>query len=292
MTSNVHSNWDSLQLLFFSLYWKDLCVHWVDWYWNNELILLRTSVRWICDMAIIQCVNDLKRQIRDLAAGRRFKWALVQIMTICSHIWYIILVLVIIIIIIIIIVSYPADLLVIRNCNSKTNNVTTMLCWLITWNRRTQHLLCCFWSIMLSSNRCLPQSSKSLAFFHNSNVLLCWHSSLATFKMSFNFVGFGRPVGKSGDDGQFICRQYSTAFIWIAKSQFDHSRSLLFICSFNNVERYFSSAFRDNCYGCSVNCSKKIIWKDNATAFVILLFFMKVSEYRNKVWLRKFFFWQ
>jgi hypothetical protein len=186
----------------------------------------------------------------------------------------------------------PADLLVIRNYNSKTSNILTMLCRLITWSRRTRHLLCCFGSIMLRSNRCLPQPSRSLTFFHNSNVLSCWQCNLATFKMSFNFVGFGRPFGKSGGDGQFTCRQYSVAFVWIAESRFDHSRSLLFICSLNNVERNFSSPFRDDCYGCSVNCSKKIIWKANVTTFVIVWFFMKVSEYGNRMWLRKLFFWQ
>jgi hypothetical protein len=184
----------------------------------------------------------------------------------------------------------PADLLVIRNYNSKTNNVSTMLCWSITWNRRTWHLLCYFGSIILRSNRCLPQPSRSLTFFHNFNVLSYWQCNLVTFKMSFNFVGFGRPFGKSGGDGQFNCRQYSVVFVWIAKSQFDHSRSLLFICSFNNVDWHFSSVFRDNCYGCSVNYSKKIIWKDNATTFVIVWFFMEVSEYVNRIWLRKFFF--
>jgi hypothetical protein len=107
----------------------------------------------------------------------------------------------------------PADLLVIRNYNSKTSNVLTMLCWLITLNRRTRHLLCCFGSIMLRSNRCLPQLSGSLTFFHNSNVLSDWKCNLATFKISFNFVGFGRPFGKSGGDRQFTCRQYFVAFV-------------------------------------------------------------------------------
>jgi hypothetical protein len=136
----------------------------------------------------------------------------------------------------------PADLLVIRNYHSPTSKVLTMPCWLITWSKRTWHLLSYFRSIMLRSNCCLT-----------------------TFKMSFNFIGFGCPFGKSSGNEQFTCRQYSVAFVWIAKSRFDQSRSLLFICSLNNVERHFSSTFRDDCYGCSANCSKRIIWTDNAT---------------------------